>query len=288
MQNEIKISALAKVNIGLLVLPKRSDGFHNIESIFQTVNIADNLLVKICDLKGECRVFCESMILPAENTISMAYKAFCSVTGKDFSGISVILEKNIPAGGGLGGGSSDAAAFVRALEKLSNMHLTNEQIDKISSLVGSDVYFFLHCGEQGKGCAKVSGRGEVVKPILIRNDLFFLLVFPGVHSSTKEAYTLVDEQLAEGINVVNPKYEEFETMYNGPVYDWTFRNSFTQALVKRYSEIGRALDCLKKTKAMYSEMSGSGSVTFGVYSSYEEVLDAKRFIESQGFRCAIA
>lgn len=287
MLSEVCISSLAKINIGLKVLPKRDDGFHNIESIFQTVDIADELKVTLSEGKARCKVSCDSLRLPTENTITMAYNAFCTVTGMELPSVNVELTKRIPSGGGLGGGSSNAAALVRALQIITDITLSSEQLDKIAARVGSDVYFFLHCDEQGKGCALVSGRGEYVVPIQKRNDLFYILVFPNVHSSTKEAYALVDEQMAKGIEVYNPLYNEFESIYHGSVSKWNFGNSFTPALVKRYSEIDRALNCIRTSGAVYCEMSGSGSTVFGVFTSQDDVKKAENIINSQGFKYAI-
>ena len=287
MLSEVCISSLAKINIGLKVFPKRNDGFHNIESVFQTVDIADELKVSLSKGNSGCNVSCDSLRLPTENTITMAYNAFCTVTGMELPSVNVELTKRIPAGGGLGGGSSNAAALVRALQIITDITLSREQLDGIAARVGSDVYFFLHCDEQGKGCALVSGRGEHVVPIQKRNDLFCILVFPNVHSSTKEAYALVDEQMANGIEVYNPLYDEFESIYHGSVNEWKFGNSFTPALVKRYSEIDRALNCIRSSGAVYCEMSGSGSTVFGVFTSQDDVKKAENIINSQGFKYAI-
>jgi 4-diphosphocytidyl-2-C-methyl-D-erythritol kinase len=227
MLSEVCISSLAKINIGLKVLPKRDDGFHNIESIFQTVDIADELKVSLSDGNARCKVSCDSLRLPTENTITMAYNAFCTVTGMELPSVNVELTKRIPSGGGLGGGSSNAAALVRALQIITDITLSSEQLDKIAARVGSDVYFFLHCDEQGKGCALVSGRGEYVVPIQKRNDLFYILVFPNVHSSTKEAYELVDNW-NNGDCTAFPMLSELESVYRSPVKNWNFYNSFTK------------------------------------------------------------
>ena len=185
MLTEIRIFAPAKINIGLKVLPARSDGFHCIESIFQTVSTGDELRVRLAGAEGTCTVSCREMELPQKNTLTSAYESFCTVTGIKVPGVSVELIKRIPAGGGMGGGSSDAAALVRALEMLCGVKLAITQKDEIASFTGSDVFFFLHCGESGGGCALVTGRGESVKPITPRSDVYLLMVFPDVHSSTK-------------------------------------------------------------------------------------------------------
>ena len=261
---EVCVKAPAKINIGLHVLPGRVNGFHKIEGIFQTVTLFDTLVVCASEKKG-CVVECEDMKLPIDNTILSSYNAFRSVTGMDDFGVHVALEKRIPSGGGLGGGSSDAAACIRAFEALHNITLSVRQLEAIASKIGSDVFFFLLCGTEG--CAVVTGRGEIVKPIHARDDLFMLLVFPGIHSSTREAYALLDESFAAGKIVPCPAYADLETVYKTPASSWNFANSFTSSLISRFPEISFALDDLRHEGALFAEMSGSGSTVYGVFAS---------------------
>ncbi len=286
MLDEIVVFAPAKINLGLRVLPKRQDGFHNLESIFQTVSLADKLTVSKSSGSG-CSVFCEKMELPKNNTITMAYKAFCDVSECSGFAVNVTLEKHIPAGGGLGGGSSDAASLIWALEKLNGVRLSEKQLDAIASSVGSDVFFFTHCNSKGNGCAVVSGRGEFVKVIRKRQDLYFVLVFPEVHSSTKEAYFLVDKLLANNEKKEYPTLGDLEKMYFSPVSDWKFKNTFTEALKLKYPEIDVALQKLRETDSLYSEMSGSGSTVFGIYASWEEAKKAAKILNDEGLKCVV-
>lgn len=273
MSADIEVCAPAKINIGLNIREKRPDGFHNIEGIFQTVTLYDRLYVSVLDKKRECIVECEykrsgnSFSLPENNTLTAAYDAFCELTGCDF-GVKVKIEKNIPAGSGLGGGSSDAASFIKALAFLAKTALDEESADKIAEKVGSDVFFFLRARDEKKRfCALVSGRGEIVKPITARDDLSFVIVFPQIHSSTKEAYELIDRAYAEGNRFVCPEYEELESIYNSPVKNWIFVNVFTSLLAKKYPQIGNALKEIKAQGASQSDMSGSGSAVFGVFDN---------------------
>lgn len=286
MLSEIVVFAPAKINLGLKVLPKRQDGFHNLESIFQTVSLADKLTVSEFSGSG-CTVTCEDMELPENNTISNTYKAFCSVTGISGFAVKVILEKHIPAGGGLGGGSSDAAAFIRALEKLKGIRLSEKQLDAIASEVGSDVFFFTHCDSAGTCCAVVTGRGEFVRVIKKRRDLYFVMIFPEIHSSTKEAYILVDKLLANNGKIKYPLLGDLEKMYFSPVSEWKFKNTFTEALKLKYPEIDIALQKLRETNALYSEMSGSGSTVFGIYASWEEAKIAAKILNDEGLKCVV-
>jgi len=283
MLTEISVSAPAKINIGLKVLPVRDDGFHSIESIFQTVGLYDELTVKLIDGFGRCEVSCADIVLPKKNTIESAYKAFSEVYGK-IKSVSVFLKKGIPSGGGLGGGSSDAAAFVRALEKLNDVKLSDNELDSIAAKVGSDVFFFLRAAS---GAAIVTGRGEIVRHIKRRNDLTFLLVFPHVSSSTKEAYDLIDEFYSSGCSMVFPEVARLEGMYNEPLEKWAFKNSFTAVLKDKYTEIGSALIALFDLNAPYCDMSGSGSTVFGAFYRVGEAQAAAKKLKADGFRCAV-
>ena len=267
MSFDVCVKAPAKVNIGLKVLEKQASGFHNIESIFQTLDFSDELRIRRISSK-ECVVRCAQMRLPLENTLTKTYSAFRAATNIDF-GVEVELDKVLPAGGGLGGGSSDGASLLKGLADLAEIRLTDSLADTVAEKVGSDVFFFLHCGffQKGRGCALVSGRGEVVQAIRPRADLSFVLIFPGVHSSTKEAYSLVDEAYESGMQVSCPDFSELKRFYYGFVGAWKFANSFTPVLIDKYPVIGEALKDILECGADWADMSGSGATVFGVFES---------------------
>ena len=286
MEHEISACAYAKINFGLRVLPGRSDGFHGIESIFQTVDLYDQLTLTTTAEK-DCIVHCSDMALPENNTLTKAYKAFCKVVNCEVPGVRVELKKGIPSGGGLGGGSSDAATLTRMLEKLCGVRLSDSELDNIAAETGSDVFFFMHCDEKGRGCALVSGRGEFVKKIHGREDLFLVLLFPKVSSSTKEAYALVDEALARGEDLVSPEFDELELVYRRPPENWTFINTFTPVISARYKDIGCAIEALRALNCEYAEMSGSGSTVFGIFSSRQEAESAVKELTGS-WNCKLA
>lgn len=256
--------APAKLNIGLKVLRKRDDGYHDIESIFHKISLCDELTVSKSDSSG-CSVSVEGMLLPDDNTITKAYRCFCQVANIQES-VSVLLKKNIPSGAGLGGGSSDAAAMIRALEKLFSFTVPDSELLKIAVSIGCDVPFFL-----GSSSAVVSGRGEFVRPIKGRGDLFFVVVYPDVHSSTPKAYGLVDEWYEK--NLVNEvdylSLDLLEEAFMQPVSQWNFRNTFTDPLVNCFPLIGKALGDVDSFGAEYSAMSGSGSAVYGIFTSLD-------------------
>ena len=282
-------TAYAKVNFGLNVLPKiggeQKNEYHNLESIFQTVDLYDVLTVEKND-STFCTVICNDMELPEKNTLTNAYDAFFEITGLKKVGICVELKKGIPSGGGLGGGSSDAAALVRALQEICDIKLNRNQLDFIASKTGSDVFFFMNCDEQGKGCALVWGRGENVKKITPRKDLFLVLVFPQQSSSTKEAYALLDEAYQKGERLDSPAFDDLENIYNRSVEDWTFINSFTPVISNSYEEIQLALNDLQKVGCCYSEMSGSGSTVYGVFTMRQQAISASNLL-GEAWKCKL-
>ncbi len=278
MLHEIQVSAPAKVNIGLYVSPKRNDGFHDIASIFTTVPICDDITVYRSSVDRECDVQCKyiegfgesDFVLPKENTITATYNAFCELTGLE-KGVQVVIRKKIHAGGGLGGGSSDAASFLFALEKLFEQELTSEQLWCVASKVGSDVFFFLYCLYNNVSTAFVSGRGDIVKKIASRSDFYTLVVCPNVHSSTKEAYAEIDEWYRLGKIQREKKKTESELveMYNRPIQKWRFLNDFTPVITEKYRVVKEAIDEMKLSGALFADMSGSGSSVFGVFDTKE-------------------
>lgn len=267
MPCSVRVTAPAKLNLHLKVLPKRADGFHDIESIFQKVPLYDELLIEMVDKNYECQVVSPDFVLPQENTLTLAYKAFKSLTGIS-KGVKVLLKKQIPSGAGMGGGSSDAAAMLRGLQKLFNISLDEVQLQNAASKIGSDVFFFLS-DEVVNSTALVTGRGENVDYIKSRRDLSYVLVCPGVHSSTKEAYGLVDDW-NNGSMTEFPMLNKLEFIYDGSVKNWSFNNSFTEPLVQKYPEIENALRDVRLTGADFVQMTGSGSVVFGVFESEED------------------
>lgn len=272
--------APAKLNLTLKVLPKREDGFHNIESIFQKIRLCDELTVSRSESAG-FSLHVQGMELPEENTVKKAYTLFAEAA-KIQTGVSVDLVKRIPSGAGMGGGSSDAAAMLRALNSLFSADVSQTELIKIAEKIGSDVPFFLY-GD----CAVVSGRGEVVRPFDGRRDLYFVIICPDVHSSTKEAYALVDEWNMNGsVSKVSwPLLKDLDGIYKKSVGEWNFANSFTEPLVNKYAEIREALAAVTASGADFVDMTGSGSTVFGVFETQEKAQGAYNRLASCFKRC---
>ena len=287
MLRSLTVQAPAKINLGLRVFPKRADGYHEIESIFSTVNLCDSITVQVLDQKDVCKVDCEGMVLPQENTFTKAYKAFCVLTGIR-EGVRVHVTKRIPAGGGLGGGSSDSSSFIKSIDSLFGTQLSDSDLLDIAGQVGSDVYFFTRAlvekdrlkSNDSLFTAIVRGRGELITPIESRNDFSILLVFPGVQVSTKDAYALVDSSLKW-----NPEDRhsdaELECLYKKPIREWFFSNDFAAPVAEKYPRVRQALDELSKVGSDFVDMSGSGSTVFAVFEDRNKAEAAYRTLAMQ-------
>ena len=274
--------APAKVNIHLSILGRRKDGFHNLSSLFQAVSLFDELFVETVS-GGGCTVVCREAELPEENTLTCAYREFSRVTGFD-GGIRVVLKKNIPAGAGLGGGSSDGAALLRILNHVSGGMLSGPELEALAGCVGSDVPFFVR-----GGVGVVSGRGEIIEPLFMsggERPLFFVRIWPEVFSSTPEAYRLFDSELDPEVKEYGR--QDFEKYYSLDPVRWPFFNSFEPLISDRFPAVKAALEALRASGAGFVSMSGSGSSVFGVFTEEASCRNAfKTLAENWRFCYAI-
>lgn len=267
MEKAYQIKSFSKINLGLKVLNLRDDNYHNISSVFIAVDLYDTLTFIP---SSSFSLHCPNDIIPinTENTITKAYK----LLNKKFNfknHYKILLEKNIPVGGGMGGGSSNAAFTLKALNKLNNLKLTNEQLYESSLKIGSDVPFFIE-----GGIKLVSGRGEVINdysaPLI--NDLYILLIFPDFSIDTSWAYKKIKNKL---------QYKEYSTKF--PALDsqvnWKlFENDFEDIVGSAYPEIFEIKQFLYNNGALYSGLSGSGSTMFGVYNDRNVLENTKQSI----------
>ncbi len=283
MLSSIRITAPAKLNLSLRVGKRREDGFHDIESLFQRISLADELVVSVRGKECQCIVECPAFDLPEVNTISSAVSEFRKLTGIT-CGIHVKLNKHIPDGAGLGGGSSDAAAVLKGLDCLCGTRLSRADMLCAGAAVGSDVPFFL-----SGPCAVVTGRGERLADVKPRGDLFFLLICPEVRSQTKEAYRLLDEWTAalRTENFIWPSVDELAGLYGLPVRQWRFANSFTPVLAEVYPVIQQALEDISSAGSLFTEMTGSGSAVFGLFDSWEEAERQHQRLSYKWKRCLL-
>jgi 4-diphosphocytidyl-2-C-methyl-D-erythritol kinase len=281
----LTIKAPAKINLHLRVGNKRLDGFHELESIFVSLDFGDTLRFEPAAANNTLEIRMESPYpmpaIPAEqNIIYRAFSLFQDRTGCT-QGFRVRVEKHIPLGGGLGGGSSDAASTLLALNILGGRPLDDEALSVLAASLGSDVPFFL----AETGAAWVGGRGERIKPLKSPPDLFIVLVNPGFPSETARAFRLLDESRIEITSETGRAIPERALIraLAGPPRNWPFENDFLPVFLRgRGGESGEAaayrkiLARLRELGADFAGLSGAGSTCFGVFSDSKRALRAER------------
>lgn len=244
----------AKINIGLNILRKRSDGYHDLETLFFPVGVKDALEYVVI---GGTRVnFTNTGLVvggdPENNIILRAYR----LLAEEFPlpGLDIHLHKVIPFGSGLGGGSSDAAFFLRSLNEYFELQLTHDRLKDLTLRLGADCSFFLE-----NRPVIATGRGEIMSPASVSLAGWWLvLVKPPSGVDTREAYT----------GVTPREYPlDFRAILEAGPDGWkeTIRNDFEESLFPRYPEIGGIKQILYRQGAVYASMSGSGSSVYGIF-----------------------
>ncbi len=266
----------AKINIGLKVLNKRADGFHNLETLFYPVSKCDILeIVEGKELKMEQygigipanAAKGNQLMNPEDNLCLKAYKLL--KYDFDIPPVEIYLHKNIPVGAGLGGGSSDAAHTILALNELYGLDLSDSRMAQYASMLGSDCAFFIYnrpmLGE---------GRGEVLSDISaagldeLEENYRIELVHPPYFVSTAQAYGgIVPRNRKEEAGIVLPDNRPLAELLESPVSEWrnTIFNDFEETVFAKIPQLAEYKEELYRKGAVYAAMSGSGSTMFGIF-----------------------
>jgi len=253
----------AKINLGLNIIRKRPDGYHDLETVFYPIALQDALEVITNDnAKEDIRISLSGISLNENVGDNLCVKAY-RLLKKDFPQLPAVmihLHKNIPPGGGLGGGSSDAAFTLQLLNKKFALQLSTDQLINYALQLGSDCPFFLH----NKPCF-ATGRGEVLEPASVDLSGYkHVLINPGIHISTTEAFHLITPA------VPSKSAKEIVTQ---PVETWQreLKNDFEAPVFNRYPEIETIKSTLYKAGALYASMTGSGSTVYGIFKKDTEL-----------------
>jgi 4-diphosphocytidyl-2-C-methyl-D-erythritol kinase len=269
--NSIALKAYAKVNIGLQVKDQRKDGFHNIHTVFQELELHDLILIEKQPRGWNIKINDSETPTDESNTCIQAYIA---VKNRFFEveGISITLEKHIPSGAGLGGGSSDAAAVLRGLRELFDLPLDNRELSEIAVNIGADVPFFILGGTQiGNGIGDVLS--QVKNPI----DGYYLLIVPDIFVSTAWAYKALKKHLKDDID--RPNFAHFLESNN--ISNVIFDNDFERIVIPTYPKIGEIKKGLLEVGASYASLSGSGSTVFGIFDEEAKAKQAESHFQKQ-------
>ncbi len=269
---KIEVNAPAKINIGLYVTEKRQDGFHNIETIFYPVSLHDKIIVEDSDIFNFSSNE-KSLPIDSTNLIIHAKNLLEEYSGERLN-IKIQLQKNIPIGAGLGGGSSDAAAVLNLLNEFAGLSLSPNEIFDLGLRLGSDVPFFLN-PKPSFAC----GKGEILSPQLLHLDLPLLIVNPAINISTKWAYS----QIKPGRSGFDLRQVESLDLYHLKLYGEHISNVFEAPVFEMYPVIKEIKFLQYKLGAVFSLMSGSGSSVFGIYPDTESAASAAGIMREQGY-----
>lgn len=248
-----------KINLGLNILQKREDGYHDLETVFFPITLTDILEIISSEEKTQ---LINTGIFAGKSESNLCVKAF-HLLKKDFPQlpeIKIHLHKTIPMGSGLGGGSADGVFTLLLLNEKYNLHILEENLFVYASMLGSDCPFFL----VNKPCF-ATGRGEKNKEInLSLSGYKILLINPGIHVNTKELF----QQIKPGF----PSKKINEIILQ-PIETWKdeLKNDFEKIVFKQYPEIKKIKENLYDHKAIYASMTGTGSTVFGIFDSKEEI-----------------
>ena len=256
--------AFAKVNLTLDVLGKRPDGFHDLQSVMQTISIRDDVELDI-DTGKPWTLSCSAEGIPEDdrNLAWKAAKVFCDRLGKDPNGLSIRITKRIPSGAGLGGGSADAAAVLRALNRFYDSPLSVFALAELGAQVGSDVPFCTLTGT-----AMVEGRGERLRPLPPMPDCTFVVCKPDFSVSTPELYRKLDTVAIP----VRPNNRAMESALVAgdlqAVADQVY-NVFDPVVTAEHLELNYIKSICNSYGSLGQQMTGSGSAVFAIMPSFE-------------------
>ncbi len=256
----------AKINLGLHVINKRDDGFHNIETVFYPVPLCDMLEVVTLKTNDEFRFNASGLEVAGATDDNLILKAF-NLLKADFNlpATDIHLHKKIPMGAGLGGGSADAAFMLKLLNEKYELHLTNEQLKVYASQLGSDCTFFID-----NTPSYLFGKGHELKPYNISlKGWHLVLLYPKVHSNTALAYKNVQrrETLHETSNLFHALQQPVEQWKN------TVFNDFETSVFSVFPQLASLKQELYDAGATFALMSGSGSSLFGLFKEKPRLND---------------
>jgi 4-diphosphocytidyl-2-C-methyl-D-erythritol kinase len=280
----ISILAPAKVNLTLRVLGHRPDGYHDIESVVQKISLFDRITLTPRKKPG-VELSCVATAIPS-GPENLAHKAATLLLGAariSNRGISITLDKHIPQGAGLGGGSSDAAAVLMGLTNLFDIPLPHGRLHEIAADIGSDVPLFLYPSP-----SLITGRGEHVKPAPLRINACFVVVYPEFEVSTAWAYAnfrLTKKPRKYRISTLNKV--EWEEIAPDRWQDFLV-NDLEPAVTMHHPEISRCRNDLVRLGARASLMSGSGSAVFGLFEDLPTARNAVSGLIAEGWRTVFA
>ncbi len=278
----IRVPAFAKVNLRLDVLARRADGYHELRTIFQSISLHDTLYLERTRKPGiELEIAGDSSLAAAATRENLVWRAADALRRalKLSAGVRIRLEKRVPVGRGLGGGSSDAAAALAGLLRLTGKRIATERLLEIAASLGADVPFFLFGGR-----ALGTNRGDEIYPLPDHKKQALLVVSPReIAVSTRDAYGWVDRTLT--------KDSQNSRLWSFCALCWSSRegrlsNDFEAVVLRRHPRLARIRRALLQGGAAEAALAGSGSAVFGIFRNPAQARrSARLFPEDQVFLC---
>ncbi len=251
----------AKVNIGLNIVAKRGDGFHEIESVFYPIGIKDSLEINTIN-SNSSSLNCFGQVIEGNPIDNLIFKAWQIMQERySLPSVSINLVKHIPMGGGIGGGSADCGFFINLINDKFGLTLSVEEREAIAGMLGSDCPFFIK-----NEPAFVTGRGEKLETISsFLNGYYMVLIYGGLHISTKEAYAGITPK---------PSDEQLLIRIHQPIETWKYsiKNDFEAVVFEKYPALAEMKDQLYASGALYASLTGTGSCLYGLFKSKPQVL----------------
>ena len=257
--NNTSIKSYAKVNLGLKILELLPDNYHSIFTIMQEIDLYDNIEIHP-NKSQKLTIQCEGSIEVPNNSENLCMKA-AQLIVNNYNincGLNIALYKNIPTGSGLGGGSSNAAAVLCALNNMFELNISNQRLHDLAFELGCDIPFFINGGIQIS-----EGKGEKLTKLNIDlSNYFILLIHPKFNVSTKWAYSFFKNNLPNTFDC-----DKFRSFQASP--DWElFENDFENIIKSTYPEVVKIRKMLESQSSLFVSLSGSGSTMFGVFKNF--------------------
>ncbi|MDQ1151013.1 4-diphosphocytidyl-2-C-methyl-D-erythritol kinase [Sphingobacterium zeae] len=258
--------ANAKINIGLQVIAKRPDGYHELNSVLYPLPIYD--IIELSEIgSAETILNMQGEHIPGNRVDNLCLRAFLLLKeDHDIPSVSIDLIKQIPIGAGLGGGSADASFVLKGLNALFHLNLTNEQLEGYAARLGADCPFFV-----ANNPVFATGIGTDFKPLDLNLDAYHIaVIMPNIHISTVEAYSGVQPKMSE------IKLEEAIRL---PIQEWKFhiRNDFEDGIFERYPLLKEIKEALYQKGAVYASMSGSGAAIYGIFWKKTDLTELEKY-----------
>lgn len=263
---KILLRAYAKINIGLNIISSRSDGYHNIETIFQQIDLFDKIVLRKNHI-NQIRIQSDNGKVP-KNKNNICYKAAKLIqyaTGIR-TGVNIEIEKRIPIGSGLGGGSSNAATVLKGLDQLWQLQLTNEDLHRFAVGLGADVPFFLT-----GGTALATGIGEKLESLVLPFDFYCVIIYPNIEISSTWAYKNFNFNLTKTKKCIKLSHI-FSNRIRTSNIKYLIHNDLEEVVFKQYPLLREIKQLLYRKGAFFACMSGSGSTIYGLFKNYSDVV----------------